>query len=623
MRRSFFDRLVENLNSDLASALDGELPLSKQVAVNAMSKSLPKKFIGKTNASVPSQDSRRLAAIDRFISDNERAKLVNQEWYKNRKFDDPYVNFITNEVRVELESFFYDSDQTLFFSDKELSENVTTGPGTSVGLDGIDTSYYRKLFDSHVTFSDEYVLKYYTGLCLFNRIIYIAEKYRRNVYGHEDKIVIPKLTTVPKNFETDREIMTQPTLDCSLQLSCHNIIAGRARRLDWFDLESQQDLNRQLAYLGSIEWFPSSDTQLRLVTVDLKSASNYPECLARATLPSVFYDLCRAIHARHFSYDENGIDKVGLLEVFSTMGCGYTFVVMTLILTALVRVLHKLANIPTSAIYNGKEIRTYAVFGDDIIIDRRLYPLLQRVLSSWGMVINVDKTFVTGPFRESCGADFHNGYPVRPVYCEDLSTVQQKLSLANRLIRWSALHTIFLPKTMDMLLRQIRVDCKGSIPMVPNTYNDDQGLHVGKDLTKPTALWYFDVRQPKRKLAVVRYRQRIAWSAIRLNFVCNYDGSVKMKWIRLGSTNSYRPHSEDWREPVNWGGIVISTIGSRIVNGCYMLRAERPKYDIKYVTVNIWGDPLKGWPIDVNSRYAGHAYNHWRVIGDYYTSRIA
>lgn len=58
---------------------------------------------------------------------------------------------------------------------------------------------------------------------------------------------------------------------------------------------------------------------------------------------------------------------------------------------------------------------TYSVYGDDIIINNSLYNATSLALSELGFVINHDKSFHTGPFRESCGKEYHNGIDVTPM----------------------------------------------------------------------------------------------------------------------------------------------------------------------------------------------------------------
>lgn len=62
----------------------------------------------------------------------------------------------------------------------------------------------------------------------------------------------------------------------------------------------------------------------------------------------------------------------------------------------------------------------WSVYGDDIIIDVAGYDLLAEVLQYCGFTVNPRKSYVTGPFRESCGQDFFLGDRVRPFYLKEI-----------------------------------------------------------------------------------------------------------------------------------------------------------------------------------------------------------
>jgi hypothetical protein len=89
-----------------------------------------------------------------------------------------------------------------------------------------------------------------------------------------------------------------------------------------------------------------------------------------------------------------GDGEYHVLKKMSSMGNGYTFELMTLILTAISRTLDPAAT----------------VFGDDIIIAKDCAPRLIELLQEVGWVVNLDKSFVEGPFRESCGANWHDDH---------------------------------------------------------------------------------------------------------------------------------------------------------------------------------------------------------------------
>lgn len=63
-----------------------------------------------------------------------------------------------------------------------------------------------------------------------------------------------------------------------------------------------------------------------------------------------------------------------------------------------------------------------SVFGDDIIVPTQHAEEVKRALQSVGLVVNTKKSFLAGPFRESCGGDYFNGSRVVPVRVKAIPT---------------------------------------------------------------------------------------------------------------------------------------------------------------------------------------------------------
>jgi len=63
-----------------------------------------------------------------------------------------------------------------------------------------------------------------------------------------------------------------------------------------------------------------------------------------------------------------------------------------------------------------------SVFGDDIIVASENSDAAVGALESVGLLVNKDKSFRTGPFRESCGGDYYFGSYVAPVRLKSLPT---------------------------------------------------------------------------------------------------------------------------------------------------------------------------------------------------------
>lgn len=138
-------------------------------------------------------------------------------------------------------------------------------------------------------------------------------------------------------------------------------------------------------------------------------------------------------------------DNYYLPKKISSMGNGFTFELMTLILTAVCRALDPQAT----------------VFGDDIIIDRSKSDRLMVVLSSVGLKVNYEKSFTEGPFRESCGANFHSeqGY-IESYDFEYPETIGDCVLIWNKVVRLAPLYPSF-KKLQDSLYRSIPTALRG------------------------------------------------------------------------------------------------------------------------------------------------------------------
>lgn len=137
-----------------------------------------------------------------------------------------------------------------------------------------------------------------------------------------------------------------------------------------------------------------------IATIDLSAASDRVSWnLIKAVWPDRLHSTLAALRTSVASYsfgDSDG-EFYHHFEMFSPMGTGITFDVMTLTLLALLR---------------GD--RSASVFGDDIIVKASYGAKAREILESVGLVVNSDKSFFNGKFRESCGGMYHDdvGYIV-------------------------------------------------------------------------------------------------------------------------------------------------------------------------------------------------------------------
>ena len=91
-------------------------------------------------------------------------------------------------------------------------------------------------------------------------------------------------------------------------------------------------------------------------------------------------------------------------------------------------------------------------YGDDIICRQTDALLLVELLRFIGFRTNVDKTFLFGPFRESCGSDYYEGVDIRPVFIEgEFLGDLELIGLHNSFMRSS----FFVPLSLCARLRSL------------------------------------------------------------------------------------------------------------------------------------------------------------------------
>jgi hypothetical protein len=221
-----------------------------------------------------------------------------------------------------------------------------------------------------------------------------------------------KVTFVPKNAQTERTIAIEPAMNLYLQLGVDGYVRKRLKRF-YVDLDDQEH-NQYLAMCGSIREHTKS-----FATIDLSMASDSLSLkLCEILLPHDWYTyLCRL----RSPYGKLGHEIISY-EKISSMGNGYTFAIESAVFTAIIYAVMKINRIPFLP-------ENFSVFGDDLIVPTRIYYQVVEALRLCGFAINLDKTYNYGPYKESCGTEWHNGRPIRPVYLKETPTTVPQLFL--------------------------------------------------------------------------------------------------------------------------------------------------------------------------------------------------
>ena len=189
-----------------------------------------------------------------------------------------------------------------------------------------------------------------------------------------------RFSSVPKNNEKRRPINIEPFGNVVVQLSIGAHLRSEIKRLFDYDLDQGQTLHRTLV------------RNLNYATIDLKNASDSVSlALIDYVMPPKWRSLLEDARSQMVLNPDG--DYV-IPNKISAMGNGFTFELMTFLLLSLCRCLD-----PRSSVY-----------GDDIIIGYEKANDLIHRLTGAGFIVNEDKSFTNGTFRESCGANYDSRY---------------------------------------------------------------------------------------------------------------------------------------------------------------------------------------------------------------------
>jgi hypothetical protein len=306
-------------------------------------------------------------------------------------------------------------------SAEDILSGCRHGPGMSVDLpkDAGTTPFY-KWYSGNYGVSDRAYPYLVAALVEETRAI------NRVASGYNES----RLAFVPKTMWTDRSINIEPRGNVFLQLGVGDALARAF--LDNTGLSIwDQSLNQAMARHGSIHG--------NYATLDLSSASDtiawgFVRTAFSGSMESLrIFDLMDALRSHKVEFK----GKIIYPEKFASMGNGYIFPLQCILFYALCRSIMDLSGIPGMI----------CVYGDDIIIPTDAYHLVTEALQVLGFSVNPEKSFHTGPFRESCGADFWNGTDVRPPTTSKIPTrVWHVYTMLNNLQ-----HKVYAPTAWDYL----------------------------------------------------------------------------------------------------------------------------------------------------------------------------
>lgn len=573
--------LSELLKSDLdASGWDGSTvpDLGKdprQFAMGSLATSLTKKFI--RGSKVPKD--LEAATLELFLDSNERCRGYIPPPFRQYCGDwwtQTWDVELYGEVKSILHGFFnapeelpnlrnssfttcnlvatvnpnslgemYEGQVFPVLTTNKIFRGLDVGPGSSIGAS--ETDFFTKLSQSPMTYTSDRLLSCFQQMLHHNPTWAAAEAERAYLFGYRE-VVGSKLSFVPKSAKIARTICTEPILNMLFQKGISKILRRRLDRYFGIDLSRQPEWNAHLAWSGSISG--------GFATIDLKSASDTISLsLVRDLIDE---DNFRFIDmARSPSTTLPG-GEIVQLDMVASMGNDFTFPLQTAIFTAIVHAVYRqngLIPVRPNAQFHGN----YGVFGDDIIVDSRVYLQTCRALELFGFVVNMDKSFFTGDFRESCGSDYYQGHNVRGIYLQKLDHERDFLSAFNRLIIWSARWRVPLIRLLSFLRKGFRW-----LPVPPDE-SDDAGVKVPVNLAPSYE------RGPLMK-GYKKARRSGSW-------LYRYHYNVPRR-------RNLVPISTEGKHP---NGLLLAVIAGRVSDGFIGLRSNTVKTVIRVRMTPRWG----------------------------------
>jgi len=358
-----------------------------------------------------------------------------------------------------------------------------------------------------------------------------------------------RVISVPKTLKTPRIIAIEHT---PMQYMQQGILRSFNESLDQdFILKKMistefQEPNQLLARRGS------SDGSL--ATLDLSEASDrVSNSLVRdlfAFTPHLddAVQACRSTHA-----DVPNYGVIPLVK-FASMGSALCFPVEMYVFTTLVFM--GIEKAKGTRFTNRKQIEAYIgqvrVYGDDIIVPVDTTASVISTLEQFCFKVNKSKSFWTGKFRESCGAEYYDGHDVTlarvrrtlPSSRKDVDNVVSTVDLRNQLYKrgyWS-------------IVRYLDRAIEGIIPF-PAVAETSPALGKFSFLGYEEEKFSSDLHRPMVKACTVRYQPRKSIAegdaALMKFFIKTGDNPIYSKdhllfagrpissSIKYGWTNSY------------------------------------------------------------------------------------
>ena len=351
---------------------------------------------------------------------------------KLRRFRDT-ASFLFRHVFTSLDNEVYNERE--FIDNERFTLKPKHGPGSTadrlLGNEKFDQYEWTERLERVFPFG-EYAIPSWRYYYLLDHVQFLAPGAERPV----------RVVAVPKTQKTPRIIAIEPTCMQYMQqaisqrfvdlLESDTIVRGMIGFTD-------QVPNQELASYGSLKG--------ELASLDLSEASDRVSWPLVKELFGTHYQIYDAVDAtRSTRADVPGHGIVSLFK-YASMGSALCFPIEAMVfLTICIMTIAERQNRPVNASLVSELRSCVRVYGDDIIVPAEFATDVKANLEVFNFKVNANKSFWTGRFRESCGAEFFAGEDVSitrvrrefPQSRHDVPEVISTVSLRNQLY-WAGL----------------------------------------------------------------------------------------------------------------------------------------------------------------------------------------
>jgi hypothetical protein len=208
-----------------------------------------------------------------------------------------------------------------------------------------------------------------------------------------------RICIVPKDSRGPRIISCEPLehmyIQQGLMKKMYNHLETRPLTRGMLNF-TDQSINRELARSASLT--------NALATIDMKDASDRVSlAIVKDVFPDNWFECLMACRTPTTLLPDG---RVVELRKFAPMGSSVCFPVEALVFWAsAMATQHRLGVLKPEAY----------VYGDDIIVESKMAEDIMRDFVSIDLIVNRNKSYLSGPFRESCGGDYYLGSDVTPI----------------------------------------------------------------------------------------------------------------------------------------------------------------------------------------------------------------